>query len=169
MKKMIVLAMAVVLVVGLSPANAGDAEKGKALFESRTFGDGTNGKSCKSCHIGGKNLGPDLFERKKLSIMGQEQDSLAGIVNVCIKQPMGGTPIDPNGEQMEDLLAYLKALATDPNRVIPEKPKPPKKPMAKRSPRKSRRAPDDDIISGTQVPPGGGSGYKELDLPDTEQ
>lgn len=110
MKKALVLATALVMAGGFNLANAGDVEKGKALFESPTLGGGTTGKSCKSCHPGGKNLGGDLFDRKKLSIMGTDKDSLAAMVNTCIERPLGGSAIDPKGEEMQDLLAYMKTL-----------------------------------------------------------
>jgi len=96
----------------LSLANAGNVDKGKALFESPTLGGGTTGKSCKSCHPGGKNLGGDLFDRK---------DSLAAMVNTCIEKPLGGTAIDPKGEEMQDLLAYMKTLVAGPGKTKPKK------------------------------------------------
>ncbi len=114
MKKMFILATLLVTIGGLSPANAGNLEKGKALFASPTLGGGTTGKSCQSCHPGGKNLGGDLFSRKKLSIMGTDKDSLAGVVNVCIERPLGGKAIDPQGEEMQDLLAYMQTLVAKP-------------------------------------------------------
>lgn len=110
MKKLSLLAAAVVLVGGYSLAAGADLEKGKALFASPALGGGTTGKSCKSCHAGGKNLGADLFERKAYSLMGKAQNDLAEIVNTCIEKPLGGKAIDPNGEEMQDLLAYLRTL-----------------------------------------------------------
>lgn len=110
MKKMISLAIALVMAGGLSLAHAADPEKGKALFENPTLGGGTKGKSCKSCHAGGKNLGGDLFERKQHSIMGADKDSLAEVINVCIEKPLGGKAIDPKGEEMQDLIAYMQTL-----------------------------------------------------------
>lgn len=110
MKKQFILATALVMAGGWSLANAGNVDKGKALFESPALGGGTTGKSCQSCHKEGKNLGSDLFERKKLTIMGTAKENVAGIVNVCIEKPLGGTAIDPNGEEMQDLLAYMQSL-----------------------------------------------------------
>ncbi|HSH12755.1 MAG TPA: hypothetical protein VLA15_03370 [Desulfurivibrionaceae bacterium] len=121
MKKMFIMTMALVMAGGLSLANAGNVDKGKALFESPTLGGGTTGKSCKSCHPGGKNLGGDLFDRKNLSIMGTDQDSLAAMVNTCIEKPLGGTAIDPKGEEMLDLLAYIKTLVAGQGNSKPKK------------------------------------------------
>jgi cytochrome c553 len=110
MKKMLMAAAAVVLAGGLTIAQAANVDKGKALFESPTLGGGTTGKSCNTCHPGGKKLGGDLFERKQLTIMGMDKASVADVVNVCIEKPLGGKAIDPQGEEMQDLLAYMKTL-----------------------------------------------------------
>jgi cytochrome c len=99
---------------GLTLSYAASVDKGKALFESPSLGGGTTGKSCMSCHDGGKGLGSDLFERKEFTIMGMEKKSLAEVVNVCIEHPLGGTAIDPQGEEMQDLLAYLQTLVAKP-------------------------------------------------------
>lgn len=111
-EKMFILATALVMAVTLSLAYAADADKGKALFESPTLGGGTTGKSCSSCHPDGKGLGGDLFDRKKLAIMDMDKDSVEEVVNVCIENPLGGTAIDPQGEEMQDLIAYLKTLVS---------------------------------------------------------
>ncbi|MCL7489515.1 MAG: hypothetical protein M8357_15215 [Desulfobulbaceae bacterium] len=111
-EKMFMLATALVMAGTLSLAYAADADKGKALFESPTLGGGTTGKSCQTCHDGGKGLGGDLFDREKLTIMGMEKNNVEEMVNVCIEKPLGGTAIDPQGEEMQDLIAYMKALVS---------------------------------------------------------
>lgn len=110
MKKIFTLATVLTMSGLLSLAQAADPEKGRALFESPALGGGTTGKSCKSCHAGGKNLGSDLFERKQQTIMGTDKASLAEVINVCIEKPLGGKAIDPRGEEMQDLLAYMQTL-----------------------------------------------------------
>lgn len=111
MKNMLMAAAALVLAGGLTLAQAADVDKGKALFESPALGGGTTGKSCSTCHPGGKKLGGDLFTRKQLTIMGMDKASVADMVNVCIEKPLGGKAIDPQGQEMQDLLAYMKTLA----------------------------------------------------------
>jgi hypothetical protein len=108
--KMFILATALVMAGTLSFAYAADVDKGKALFESPTLGDGTTGKTCKSCHPGGEGLGSDLFERKTITIMGMGKNRVEEVVNVCIENPLGGSAIDTEGEEMQDLVAYLKTL-----------------------------------------------------------
>ena len=88
--------------------------KARPFLKVRAFGGGTTGKSCMSCHEGGKGLGSDLFERKEYTIMGMDKKSLADVVNVCIEHPLGGTAIDTQGEEMQDLLAYMHTLVAKP-------------------------------------------------------
>lgn len=120
-KKMLMLAAALVTAGTLSLAYAADIAKGKALFESPELGGGTTGKSCKTCHDGGKGFGSDLFEREELTIMGMGKDSVEKVVNVCIEKPLGGTAIDPRGEEMQDLIAYMKTLVSKPAKKKPKK------------------------------------------------
>jgi len=110
MKKMVVLTVALLGTGLLALAHAESIDNGKALFESTTLGGSTNSKSCNTCHNRGQNLGKDLFGRNQLIIMGMKKNSLAEVVNVCIEKPLAGTAIDPNGEEMLDLISYLKVL-----------------------------------------------------------
>ena len=112
MKKVFFLITTLTFAVGLSMVHAGNIDKGKALFESPILGGGTTGKTCKSCHKGGRNFGSDLFDRKKLTIMGTAKDDLAGVINFCIERPLGGKAIDPKGEEMNDLMSYMKTLVS---------------------------------------------------------
>jgi len=116
MKKTLVLVAALMMTGTMTLAYAASVDKGKALFESPSLGGGTTGKSCSSCHEGGAKLGSDLFERKQLTIMGMDKKSLAEVINVCIEKPLGGTAIDPQGEEMQDLMAYMKTLVAKPGK-----------------------------------------------------
>lgn len=99
---------------GFHLAQNGNADKGKVLFESAALGGATTGKSCATCHDGGKGLGSNLFERKHFTIMGVEKNSLADVINVCIEEPLGGTGLDPRGEEMNNLIASMKTLIKQP-------------------------------------------------------
>jgi cytochrome c553 len=77
----------------------GDAEKGKALFNDPTFGGGTAGLSCNSCHPDGKGL-----ER------AADKKDLERFVNACIKNALKGKGIDLKSAEMADMVAYLKSL-----------------------------------------------------------
>ncbi|MBA3015292.1 MAG: hypothetical protein KKD63_15785 [Proteobacteria bacterium] len=104
MNKTLVLMTAVLMAGSLTVAYAANVDKGKALFESPTLGGGTTGKSCVTCHPGGKNLSPDLAEK----------GNLAEFVNMCIERPLGGKAIAVDGEEMQDLIAYMKSLVAKP-------------------------------------------------------
>lgn len=78
---------------------AGDAKKGKALFNDPKFGGGTAGASCNSCHPDGKGL------EKAADMEGLEKQ-----VNACIKNALKGKGIDPKSAKMADIVAYLKSL-----------------------------------------------------------
>ncbi len=87
----------------------GNAEKGKVLFNDVNFGGGTDGKSCNSCHSDGKGL-EKSGEKKEFNIMGQKQNSLEEAVNFCIETALKGKAIDPQSEDMTDIVAYIKSL-----------------------------------------------------------
>lgn len=88
---------------------AGDVERGKSLFNDTTFGNGTSGKSCNSCHLGGRGLEMSAY-KKKFNIMGKKQNSLEEAVNFCIEMALKGKAIDPNSKDMKDIVAYIRSL-----------------------------------------------------------
>jgi len=122
MKKILILVTALMMTGGLTLAYAASVDKGKALFESPSLGGGTTGKSCSTCHEGGENLGSDLFDRKQFTIMEMDKKTLVEVINVCIEKPLGGVAIDTQGQEMEDLIAYMKTLVTKPvMKKVPKK------------------------------------------------
>lgn len=78
---------------------AGNAEKGKALFNDPKFGGGTVAMSCNSCHPDGKGL-EKAADRK----------DLAKMINACIKNALKGKGIDLKSAEMAAMIAYLKSL-----------------------------------------------------------
>ncbi len=94
------------LIVSLAMA-AGDMEKGKALFNDPTFGGGTAGVSCNSCHPDGKGL-------EKAA----DKKDLEKFVNACIKNALKGKGIDTKSAEMADIVAYIKSLK---GKAIPKK------------------------------------------------
>lgn len=90
-------------------ALAGDATKGKALFNDPALGGGTAGKSCGSCHPNGKGL-LNIAGKKEFTFGGKTYKSLEETINACIEKANKGKPLDPQSEQMKDLVAYLKSL-----------------------------------------------------------
>lgn len=86
---------------------AGEAEKGKALFNDAKFADGV--KSCNSCHPNGKGL-EKAADKKEFSVMGSKQKSLEEAVNACIVNANKGKAIDVKSAQMKEIVAYIKTL-----------------------------------------------------------
>lgn len=75
-------------------------ERGKQLFEGTTLG--TNGKSCATCHPGGRRLEwAATFEEARL----------ANIVNKCIANPLKGKTLAPDSDDMKSLIMYIKTFA----------------------------------------------------------
>ncbi len=79
--------------------SAGNVAKGKALFNDAKLGNNTSGKSCNSCHPDGKGL----------EKAGDRKD-LARFANSCIENALQGKPINPDSQEMEDLVAYVRSL-----------------------------------------------------------
>ena len=75
-------------------------DRGKQLFTSTQLG--TSGKSCNSCHPGGKGL-----EKAAAHDTGE----LGEIVNQCIKTPLKGKALDPASAELKSLIMYIKTLA----------------------------------------------------------
>jgi cytochrome c553 len=88
---------------------AADTVKGKALFNNVKFAGGTAGKSCNSCHPGGKGL-EQAGDKKDFSLGGKMQKSLEEAINVCIVMANKGKAIDLKSDRMKDLVAYIKSL-----------------------------------------------------------
>lgn len=84
-----------------------DAMHGELLFANPALGGGTSGKTCLTCHEHGRDLSPETLAKKHYLVMGNPVASLAGVVNFCIEVALRGEAIPENGEEMNDLLAYL--------------------------------------------------------------
>ena len=100
--KILEIALLFMMVTGLlfsSAFGAGDAAKGKALFNDTTLGNNTSEQSCNSCHPDGKGLGK----------AGDRKD-LEAFVNSCIENALKGKPIDSKSAEMANLVAYIRSL-----------------------------------------------------------
>ena len=119
MKKMMMsvsVCVGILIAVGMSQA-AGNVETGKKLFESPTLGGGTSGRSCLTCHPGGTNLSRRLFgnSQDSAAAIAKKRSKLTAMVNTCIERPLAGKAIDPAGDEMADLVAYMESLVKDKN------------------------------------------------------
>jgi cytochrome c len=87
----------------------GSVSKGKVLFNNPALGSSTNANSCNTCHPEGRGL-EKAGEKKEFHIMGKKQESIEEAVNICIEMPLQGKALDPEGEDMANIVAYIKSL-----------------------------------------------------------
>ena len=74
-------------------------EIGKTLFESPALG--TSGKSCATCHPGGKGLEDSTY---------LDDSELIKMNNLCIRKPLKGAPLDPASTEMDSLVLQIRNL-----------------------------------------------------------
>lgn len=100
MKGWIVALLLMLPVLCTAATDEPSRERGKYLFENDKLG--SSGKSCASCHPGGRKLEwAATFE----------DDKLIRTVNECIKKPLKGTPLDPASNDMKSLIMYIRTFA----------------------------------------------------------
>lgn len=106
-------------------------ERGKRLYNDKTLGDNTTGKSCATCHKDGGTIGgasemewkgmkmkvniPTLIGAaahfpKPMGPMKALVD-LAGMNNMCVMTFLKGDPLDKNSQEAADLVAYVTSLS----------------------------------------------------------
>lgn len=95
--------------LGSSALLSGSIEKGMKLFNDTKFAGATSGKSCNSCHPNGKGL-EKAADKKEFNIMGKKQNSIEEAVNFCIEMAIKGKAIDPNSQEMKEIVAFIKSL-----------------------------------------------------------
>lgn len=95
----------VIVSLAVSGAFAADVAKGKALFNDPKLGGATAGKSCNSCHKDGSGI-----DVSKKEFMGGKAKNLEEATNMCITTFMKGKAIDPKGDDMANIVAYMKSL-----------------------------------------------------------
>lgn len=96
----VLLSLAVFLAcVAWVSADAGGS-LGAQLFASTKLG--TNGKSCESCHSGGKGLE---------GAASSDDKELAGTVNQCIVKALHGRALAVDSPELQTLVKYIKMRA----------------------------------------------------------
>ena len=103
----LILLISFILAFAVGIADAGNVDKGKALFNDPSLG--TNGKSCATCHPGGGGV-EKAGNKKTFNIMGKKQESLKDAVNFCIEMALKGKPLKKDSRKMEDIVSYIKSL-----------------------------------------------------------
>ncbi len=88
------------LFASLALAAGPSLERGKELFNNKELG--TNGKSCATCHAGGKKL-------EKAA--AYDEGELADIINNCIARTLKGKQMDTDSDDMKSLIMYIRTFA----------------------------------------------------------
>jgi len=83
----------------VTAVEAPTAELGKTLFESTRLG--SNGKSCSSCHPGGRGLE---------EISAYDDGQLKEMINFCIRDALKGRMFASDAQELDAMLAYLRSL-----------------------------------------------------------
>jgi cytochrome c peroxidase len=105
MRSLITLSIALLIagylnVAGVDAAEGVSIERGRELFESDKLGK--SGKSCMTCHPGGKKLEwAGTFEYEKLEDM----------TNRCIQKALQGKPLKVGSDEIKSLIMYIKTFA----------------------------------------------------------
>lgn len=73
---------------------------GQTLFESTALG--SNGKSCASCHPGGKGLA---------EIGAYDDPMLKEMINFCIRDALKGKMLALESQELDSMLLYLRTLS----------------------------------------------------------
>jgi cytochrome c len=100
--KLLTIAVIGMMTIGLLAVialAAGDAARGKVLFNDPKLSGGTAGVSCTTCHPNGKGL-ENAGDRK----------DLVEFINSCLVNANKAKPLDPKSADMADLIAYIKSL-----------------------------------------------------------
>lgn len=100
MKRWIAAGVLLPLAAGMATATEGPTVAiGEVLFTSTTLG--SNGKSCSSCHPGGKGLA---------EIGAYDDATLKEMINFCIRDALAGRMFAPESQEIESMLLYLRTL-----------------------------------------------------------
>lgn len=94
--------IALLFVLTATAAAAKDApsvERGSKLFNSTALG--TNGRSCATCHPGGKGLE---------DVADYDEKKMATYVNNCIEKALKGKSLTGDSADMGSLVMYLNTL-----------------------------------------------------------
>ena len=81
--------------------------KGDALWHSAKLG--TNGLACANCHPDGSAANPDTWPKFQTNL--GKVATLRDMINWCIRIPLAGENIDPDGDDMIAMEAYATYMS----------------------------------------------------------
>lgn len=80
------------------------AGSGKTLFSSSVMGQ--NGKTCTTCHPGGKGL-ESVAIKTEWNAGGSTFETIEGAINACVKGALKGPSLKEDSLETKSLAAYL--------------------------------------------------------------
>ena len=92
MRKALILISSLLFLV--TPCLAADLPRGKLLFNDSTLGNGTNGKTCNTCHEGGPDLATHIIHKENFEIIGVKVENTREAINLCIQVTLRGEGLD---------------------------------------------------------------------------
>lgn len=98
-----------------APCFGSDSERGRVLFAEPGLGGSNNGKSCLTCHEGGRDLSSETMTRVEYMVMGNPMKSLTEVINFCIEVTLRGEALNEKSDEMADLRAYLHRFIMEQN------------------------------------------------------
>lgn len=102
MRTVVVLSAGVMFTAAIACAGGSPSvEQGKQLFNNSSLG--TSGKSCSTCHPGGRGL------HESASLATHELEKMS---NQCIQKALKGQPLAVGSAELSSLVMYLKSLGT---------------------------------------------------------
>lgn len=103
----LLVAILVVLTVVLTEKVPPTAAAGKDLYHDTKLG--TNGKSCATCHPGGKGL-EGVSAKSSWSAGGASFDTMEGAINACVKGALEGPSLSEKSFPTQSLALYLNGF-----------------------------------------------------------
>ncbi|MDA8098230.1 MAG: hypothetical protein M0042_01235 [Nitrospiraceae bacterium] len=111
--RIILLGLALACTATVSAAQQTPEERGKAHFNDPKLGGGTSGRSCNTCHPGGKGLF-GVADKMGWATPAGRSRTLEDAINICITKALNGKPLGVKSREMQDLIAYLRTLKPKP-------------------------------------------------------
>ena len=74
------------------------------------LGYGTTGKTCTTCHENGEGISKKFDTKRTYKLMGLDIQSLPEVINSCIEITLRGEGINPDGNEMNAIIHYIKYL-----------------------------------------------------------
>lgn len=111
--KRVKILIASIIVVGFVASiafAAGNAKKGKQLFNDTNLSGATSGISCNACHSNGQGLLNTGKKKTGFKTPGGTFTTLPAAINKCITMALKGKALKTHSIEMQDIIAYIKSL-----------------------------------------------------------